>query len=139
MESSVALVEELGLTKRVQFKGFVENVNEYLASSKCLVLASSHEGLATVIIEGLAYGCLIVSTDCPTGPRELTKNGKYGQLVEIGDIDALSEAIKIAAGGELDYEGLAEHLLQFTFANSANEYENLCLETIGIRKKLLTK
>jgi glycosyltransferase involved in cell wall biosynthesis len=139
MASSVALVEELGLAKRVQFKGFVENVDEYLASSKCLVLASSHEGLATVIIEALAYGCLVVSTDCPTGPREITKNGRYGQLVEVGDVEALSQAIKIAAGGELDYEGLAEHLLQFTVANSANEYENLCLETISLRTNLLTK
>lgn len=139
MASSVALVEELGLTSRVQFKGFVENVNEYLATLKCLVLASSHEGLATVIIEALAYGCLVVSTDCPTGPRELTKNGKYGQLVEIGDVDALSQAIKIAIKGELNYEGLAEHLLQFTAMNSADEYENLCLETICLRTKLPKK
>ena len=104
-----------------------------------MVLASRHEGLATVIIEALAYGCLVVSTDCPTGPREITKNGRYGQLVEVGDVEALSQAIKIAAGGELDYEGLAEHLLQFTVANSANEYENLCLETISLRTNLLTK
>lgn len=139
MNNCVELANELGISERVHFKGLVDNVKEYFIHSKCIVLASEFEGLPTVLIEALAQGCQVVSTDCPTGPRELTKNGKYGQLVEIGDVEALSQAIKIAIKGESDYEGLADHLLQFTAMNSADEYENLCLETICLRTKLLTK
>jgi len=139
MASCVSLVQELGMTRRVKFKGFVENVNEYLVVSKCLVLASSHEGLATVLIEALAYGCQVVTTDCPSGPKEVTKNGKYGQLVEIGDVKALSMAVKMALQGQLEYEGLAEHLRQFTVENSADNYESLCQEAIRVRRELLAK
>jgi glycosyltransferase involved in cell wall biosynthesis len=133
------LVNELKIADRVTFTGFVDNVQDFLRMSRCLVLASSHEGLAVILVEALANGCQVVSTDCPTGPREILENGKYGQLVEVGDIKGISRAIKSATQKTTSTDGLAGHLREFLTENSADEYENLCLETISLRTKLLTK
>lgn len=65
------LVASLGLSARVHFVGFVENPYPYIAQSKGLVLASSSEGLPTVLIEALVLETPIVAVDCPTGPREI--------------------------------------------------------------------
>jgi len=139
MQICVNLVNELGLNDRVFFKGFVDNVTEFFQVAKCLVLASESEGLPTVLIEALAQGCQIVSTDCPTGPREILENGKYGRLVEVGDIEGMSEAIKMATQKTITTDGLVEHLRQFSTENSANSYERLCAEIVSIRRKLYQK
>ena len=139
MNNCVELVNGLGIADRVHFKGFVNNVKEYFAKSRCVVLASEFEGLPTVLIEALAQGCQVVSTNCPTGPAEILENGKYGYLIGIGDIKGLSHAMKSALQVSSNREGLAHHLRQFTADNSAVAYERLCQETICIRQKLISK
>jgi len=139
MNNCVELVDRLGIADRVHFKGFVNNVKEYFAKSRCVVLASEFEGLPTVLIEAMAQGCQVVSTNCPTGPAEILDNGKYGYLVEIGDIKGLCHAMKSELQLSSTKEGLALHLKQFTMDNSADAYEKVCQETISIRRKLLTK
>jgi glycosyltransferase involved in cell wall biosynthesis len=139
MNNCVELANELGISERVHFKGLVDNVKEYFIHSKCIVLASEFEGLPTVLIEALAQGCQVVSTDCPTGPRELLENGKHGRLVEVGDIEGIAKAIKSATQKTITTDGLAEHLRQFSTENSATNYERLCVETISRRRKLYQK
>ena len=139
MNNCVELAKELGISERVHFRGLVDNVKEYYSQSKCIALASEFEGLPTVLIEALAQGCQVVSTDCPTGPRELLENGKFGSLVGIGDIEGMSDALKSAMETTRTYDGLALHLSQYTFDKSADEYEKICEQTISFRRKLLTK
>jgi len=88
------LSNKLGVSERVRFAGFVSNPYSYLADSDIFVLTSNYEGLPTVIIEALYCGLPIVSTDCPSGPRELLDNGKYGSLVEVNNIEQLVVAIE---------------------------------------------
>jgi glycosyltransferase involved in cell wall biosynthesis len=90
------IVNSAGLSDDVAFPGFVENPYKYMARSSLFVLSSLREGLPTVLIEALALGVPVVSTDCESGPREILEGGRYGQLVKPGDADALAAAIREA-------------------------------------------
>ena len=87
------LVRGLGMTESVQLPGFVENPYPYLAKADLFVLSSLWEGSPNALSEALALGVPVVSTDCESGPREILQNGKYGQLVPLGDTDAMASAI----------------------------------------------
>ncbi len=88
-----AQIEELGLQEHVQLPGFVANPLPYMKNAALFVLSSCFEGLPTVLIEALATGVPIVSTDCPSGPREILADGRYGPLVPVGDVQALAAAM----------------------------------------------
>ena len=87
------LIHELDLENDVSLPGFVDNPYAFLKRAQVFVLSSVWEGLPTVLIEALALGVPVVSTDCKSGPREILKDGKYGALVPVGDHTALAEAI----------------------------------------------
>ena len=87
------LIEDLGLEQDVSLPGFVMNPYAYMSRASLFVLSSRWEGLPTVLIEALCCGTPVVSTDCPSGPREILKDGKYGLLTPVGDINALARAI----------------------------------------------
>jgi glycosyltransferase involved in cell wall biosynthesis len=89
-----ALVGELGLAADVAFPGFQDDAPAYMAGAAVFVLSSAWEGLPTVLIEVLAVGTRAVSTDCPSGPREILQDGKLGTLVPVGDAAALAAAIR---------------------------------------------
>ncbi|MEO6057277.1 MAG: glycosyltransferase [Gemmatimonadales bacterium] len=91
-----ALVIDLGLSEDVALPGFQDNAMAYLAGSALFVLSSAWEGLPTVLIEALAAGTRVVSTDCPSGPREILQGGRLGALVPIGDVAALATAMHAA-------------------------------------------
>lgn len=86
-----ATIARLKLTHDdVSLPGFVENPFAYMSHAKAFVLSSCREGLPTVLIEAMACGCPIISTDCPSGPREILETDKYGLLVPVGDHKALA-------------------------------------------------
>lgn len=87
------MVAQHGLESDVQFPGFVENPYSWLARSKLFVLSSIWEGLPGVLIEALACGVPVVSTDCPSGPDEILQGGRWGRLVPVGDVGALASAM----------------------------------------------
>lgn len=86
-------VTELGLTDSVSMPGFLANPYACMARAHVLALSSDHEGLPSVLIEALACGTPVISTDCPSGPSEILQNGRYGVLVPVGDSAALSQAL----------------------------------------------
>jgi glycosyltransferase involved in cell wall biosynthesis len=88
-----ALACELGVDQDVSLSGFMSNPFAYMARAAVFVLSSAYEGLPGVLIETLACGCPVVSTDCPSGPAEILKNGQYGRLVPVGDPAAMAQAI----------------------------------------------
>ncbi len=88
-----SLVNKLGIRDDVDFHGFVDNPYSYMANASVFVLSSAWEGLPTVLIESLAIGVPVVSTDCPSGPREILKNGLYGTLVPVANEEALAQGI----------------------------------------------
>jgi glycosyltransferase involved in cell wall biosynthesis len=88
-----ALARELGVANDVALPGFRPNALAYMRAAAVFVLSSAWEGLPTVLIEALAAGTLVVSTDCPSGPREILQDGRLGALVPVGDAGALAKAI----------------------------------------------
>lgn len=88
-----ALVKELGLDNDVALPGFVDNPYSIMKHARIFVLSSLWEGLPTVLIEAMALGTPVVSTDCPSGPAEILDGGKWGQLVPVRDEKALAAAI----------------------------------------------
>ena len=83
----------LGVAEHTAFPGFVQNPYAYMRRSAVFAMSSIYEGLPTVMIEALACGVSVVSTDCPHGPREILDGGRYGRLVSVGDDVALSRAL----------------------------------------------
>lgn len=94
------LIKELGLEQDVSLPGFVMNPYAYMARASLFVLSSRWEGLPTVLIEALCCGTPVVSMDCPSGPREILRGGKYGPLVPVGDANALARAIETVLDGD---------------------------------------
>ena len=89
-------IRHLGLENDVSLPGFVDNPYAYMIRASLFVLSSKSEALPTVLIEALYCGLPLISTDCPGGAREILDNGCYGQLVPVGDIPALAQAILVA-------------------------------------------
>ncbi len=88
-----ALAAELGVGARVHFTGYRNNPHAIVAGASALVLSSRYEGMPMVLLEALALGKPVISTDCPTGPREILDDGKFGLLVPVGEVDAMAHAI----------------------------------------------
>jgi glycosyltransferase involved in cell wall biosynthesis len=88
-----ALASQLAVADDVALLGFVPNALGYMARAAVFALCSAWEGLPTVLIEALAAGTQVVSTDCPSGPREILQDGRLGALVPVGDPAALASAI----------------------------------------------
>lgn len=87
------LVAELKIGDSVQLPGFVDNPFAWMSRVSLFVLSSAWEGLPNVLIQAMACGVPVVSTDCPSGPNEILEGGKWGDLVPVRDSDALANAI----------------------------------------------
>lgn len=96
-----ALVAELGLTADVEMPGFVKNPFPYMKQAAVFALSSRWEGMPNVIIEALTIGTPVVSTNCESGPTEILDGGKYGELVPVGDSQALANAILKVLSGDV--------------------------------------
>ena len=91
-----ALVARHGLERRVAIANFQANPYPWMAGAELLVLCSDHEGLPNVLIEALACGTRVVSTDCPSGPREILVGELAQGLVPCNDAAALAQAMTAA-------------------------------------------
>jgi glycosyltransferase involved in cell wall biosynthesis len=120
-----SLASSLGVGGDVDLPGFVSNPFAFLGHSSVFVLSSLFEGLPSVLMEALACGCPVVSTDCPSGPFEILDGGRYGCLVPMSDPDALAEAVCAALDDPPDPERLLERAQVFSASAVADRV--LCL------------
>jgi glycosyltransferase involved in cell wall biosynthesis len=89
-----AMIESRGLASRVTVAGFRENPYPWYANAAALVLTSDFEGMPNVLVEALACGTPVVSTDCPSGPREVLTGSMSRFLVPPGDINAIAARLR---------------------------------------------
>jgi glycosyltransferase involved in cell wall biosynthesis len=107
------MIDVLDLNSSVCLQGFVVNPLSYFTYCDVFVLASLAEGLPNVLVEAMMCGCTPVSTDCPTGPSEVLKLGRYGYLVPMSDPDAMAIGIERALDRPISKELLAEAIRPF--------------------------
>ena len=124
-----ALVKEIGLEGAVSMPGFLENPYVYMAKASVVVLSSAWEGFGNVIAEAMACGTPVVSTDCKSGPAEILENGKYGELVPVGDVEELARAIARTLQNPQCSQTLQNRAAEFSQEKIINQYLEL-LETV---------
>ena len=125
------IVEEMNITHAVSMPGWVDNPYSYMAKADLLVSSSDNEGMPMVLGEALICGCPIVSTDCPSGPREYLENGRWGHLTPINDKDALAAAMLETLSNGIDRDALKSRGTDFDINNIVDEYEKLYREVIS--------
>jgi glycosyltransferase involved in cell wall biosynthesis len=118
-----ALAAEFGLEDVVTFVGYVDNAYAYMAAASVFALSSKHEGLPTVLLEALACETPIVSTDCPSGPREILADGRYGRLTPVGDDGAFAEAVLETLDAPVPAAALGTRAEDFSLDAVLSEYE----------------
>lgn len=120
-----ALAIELGIDQDLAMPGFQKNPFVWFAKADVYGMSSIHEGLPTVLIECMACGTPVVSTDCPSGPSEILEGGVYGPLVPVGDHAALAEAIEQQLDNPISVDWLKARAREFSIEASCSAYWDL--------------
>ncbi|MGB6064278.1 MAG: glycosyltransferase [Desulfomonilaceae bacterium] len=126
-----SVAERLGISEAVVLPGFVDNPLPFIANASVLVLTSLFEGLPNVLIEALACGTPVVATDCPGGTREILEQGRYGMLVQVGDVEALARAIEQTLDNPPDRIFLKSAAERFSVDVIAKQYLSVLIGGVG--------
>ena len=122
-----ALVKELKLESNVMIPGFVQNPFVYMRRSAVFVLSSAWEGLPGTLIQAMACGCPVVSTNCPSGPAEILEHGRYGPLISVGDERGLADAILATLQNPPDPEMLNRRSTAFSLDKAIDSYLDILI------------
>ena len=127
-ETLLSRARQLGIAENVAFPGFVENPYAFLAKASLFVLSSRYEGLSRVLIEAMACGCPVVSTNCQFGPNEILEDGRWGELVPVGNATALADAIIRSLDAPPMRDDLRKRASYFSIERAVGSYEALLLD-----------
>ena len=122
-------INDKNLKKIVKIIPFQKNPFKYIKKSDLFILTSKFEGLPNVLLEAATLKKFIISSDCPTGPKEILQNGKFGFLFNVGDSISLSKKIKyfyenkkkLSKKVNMAYNSLG----RFDYKNNLNKYLKL--------------
>ena len=126
-EHLIQLSEDLALQNDIDFPGFSNNPFAFMRYASLFVLSSRWEGFGNVLVEAMACGTPVVSTNCPSGPSEILENGKYGALVPVGDYESLAKEIIQALDSFHNKEILISRAKDFSIENILPKYKELFL------------
>ena len=124
-DALLALARELGVADRVILAGFQSDPTPFYQTANLFALSSDYEGFGNVLVEAMACGTPVVSTDCPSGPSEILEGGKYGRLVPVGDVDAMAQALAQTLDAPPPAEPLKARAASFHPAKAAKAYLDL--------------
>jgi glycosyltransferase involved in cell wall biosynthesis len=124
-DALLLLANKLGVADRVILAGFHTDPTPFYLTADVFALSSDYEGFGNVIVEAMACGTPVVSTDCPSGPAEILENGRWGLLTPVGDAQALAETMNNALNTTWDAERLRKRAADFAPAVAARKYLNL--------------
>lgn len=120
------LAGELGIGDDLFLPGFVDNPYAYMRAASLFVLSSRFEGMPGVLIEAMACGTPVVSTDCPLGPGELLEGGRWGRLAPVGDPAGLAAAMAATLDNETPPD-IRSRAALFTEQSSVDRYLDILL------------
>ena len=120
-----AEIARLGLSDSVDLRGFRANPMAFMRQADVFALSSDWEGLSNVLLEAMAVGCPVVSTDAPYGPREVLQDGRLGRLVPVGDAAAFARALEETLRHPGDPERRKAWARRFTVDACADRYLEL--------------
>ena len=123
-----ALATRLGIADRVEFLGHVSDTGALYRQARVTVLSSRFEGFGLVLIEALAHGCPVVSTDCPSGPADVIDSPEVGFLARVGDPEDLAEKIEAALDRHFDPTRLLSRAEHFSLDRLHQRVSALFLE-----------
>jgi len=126
-----SLTKDLGIAPDVEMPGFIDNPYQYMSRASVFVLSSLYEGLPGVLIQALACGCPVVSTDCPGGSAEILENGRYGRLVPAKDPKALADAINSILDDTTNKEQLKKRASAFSVEFASRRYLDYLDNIVG--------
>ena len=132
------LARELELQSCVALPGFCRNPHAAMKRAAGFVLSSRYEGLPNALVEALACGCPAAATDCPSGPNEILANGRWGELVPVGDDAALAAAMARLLDSPPDRERLRLRGAEFSASDAVDAYVAL-IEHCEYRRSLTRK
>jgi glycosyltransferase involved in cell wall biosynthesis len=121
------LAKKCAVETTVDLPGFVDNPYAYLSRASLFVLSSAWEGSPNVLTEALALGVPSVSTDCPSGPREILQNGMIGQLVPVGNPHSMAKAIQETLSNPPGKILLQSAIREYTVESSSKRYLDVLL------------
>ena len=120
----LTLARELGIADKVDLPGFQRNPFAWMARARVFVMSSLFEGAPNVLVQAMACGTAVVSTDCPGGTREILGDGAWGALTPVGDHAALAAAISEALDNPMAADELIGRASDFSAESSINGYED---------------
>ena len=120
-----ALIARLDLTQAITLAGFQDNPYVWMKRADLFVLSSRWEALPTALIEAMACGTNVISTDCPSGPREIVPERFHRHLVPVGDADCLAAQMQQLLSDPVDPQEWITAARQFSFVHAANAYSDL--------------
>ncbi|NEP62513.1 MAG: glycosyltransferase [Symploca sp. SIO2G7] len=135
-----ALVKDLGVETDVLLPGFVDNPYAYMGRASAFVLSSVWETFGMVLVEALACGCPVISTDCDYGPAEVLENGRYGTLVPVKDFQILAAAMQaVLTHREYDQKLLIARAQVFSLEQATKKYlELMGFDPLAIEKNIFS-
>lgn len=121
-----SIISELGLGSDVYLPGFVMNPFAWMRQSSVFVSSSLSEGCPNALMQALACGTPVISTDCVGGSAEVLQGGEWGNLVPVGDPDAMANAI-MAVFGATSHPNVLQRAGDFALAKVARQYLEVLL------------
>ena len=114
------------LNKKIKILPYQENPYKFIQKCNIFILSSTYEGLPNVLLEAMTLKKFVISTNCPTGPREILNNGKYGLLYKIGDHEDLFRKVMSYKKNKSKYKDYIKDgyrsLKRFDFNENCKKY-----------------
>ena len=129
-------ISDNNLQKHIKLKNFIENPYRVIRQSDIFILSSKYEGLPNVLLEAACLKKIILSTKCPTGPKEILLNGKGGFFFKIGDYQELADKIKYINNNKKEIKKKVDlcfkSLNKYDYKKNLNKYYKLVNDIMKI-------